>query len=336
MLCKVVAATLAVVVVTSFATLAQATEPNGAAGDGTTASAASTSILASPCFGAAARSPIARCVDQRLQLTVFPTPDDALLEPNAPCQPQAPGQLVNPCLFGASSSARPVTVALIGDSHASHWRAAVDVVARTAGARGVSITRSGCPFSQAQVVIPSPGAAALCRRWNRQVIAWLARHDEVTTVFLSQRANARYVATRRAASNFDAAVRGDAALYRALPSSVKSVVVIRDTPLNSSVAEECVRRAYARHERAGMRCARARTRALPRDPAVTAARRVRGRVHLLDMTPFFCSSARCFPVVGGALVHKDTDHITAIFARTLGPFMVGKVTKIVNGAHGAL
>ncbi len=300
------------------------------ASDDQAASAAS--IMARPCFGAAARNPFGPCVDPDLRRTIVPSPDDAVLEPNAPCQPQADGELVNPCLFGASSSAKPATVALIGDSHASHWRAAIDVVARATGSRAVSITRSGCPFSEARVVVPVADQAAVCQRWNRAVLAWLQRHDEVTTVFVSQRANATYVAPRAGASNFDTAVRGDAARYRALPASVKSVVVVRDTPLSSGEAGECVRRAYARNEPAAMRCARARSKALRPDPAVSAARQLRGRVHVLDMTRFFCSDARCYPVIGGALVHKDVDHITAVFARTLGPFMVGKVASIVYGA----
>jgi len=297
-------------------------------------SAQSAAVMSRPCFGAAARNPFGPCVDPALRLTVYPAPDDAVLEPNAPCQPQPRAALVNPCAFGAGGSSKPATVALIGDSHASHWRAAVDVVARTAGVRAVSITRSGCPFSTAQVVIPDAGRAATCRRWNREVLAWLARHHEVTTVFQSQRANATYTAPR-GVSNFDMAVRGDTAVYRALPATVTSVVVVRDTPLESSVSQDCVRRAFARKERATMRCARLRAKALHRDPAVTAARRLRGRIHVLDMTPFFCGSARCYPVVGGALVHKDADHITTVFARTLGPFMVSKVAKIVHGAAKA-
>jgi len=33
-------------------------------------------------------------------------------------------------------------------------------------------------------------------------------------------------------------------------------------------------------------------------------------------------------VIGGALVHKDADHLTQVFGRTLGPFM--------DRAYGAL
>jgi hypothetical protein len=296
------------------------------------ASAQAAAVVAWPCFGAAARNPLAPCLDLSLRLTVFPTPDDALLEPWSPCTPQPLEGLMYPCVFGANGSRKAATVALIGDSHAGHWRAAIDVVARATGAAAVSITRSGCPLSKARVVIASREQAASCRRWNRDVLAWMEHHPEVRTVLLSQRAGARYM-TRAATSNFDTAVNGDAALYRALPATVKRIIVIRDTPLGSTVEQDCVDRALSRGQPAGTRCARPRVWALRRDPAVTAARRVRGRVHVIDMSPFFCSPARCYPVVGGALVHKDVDHITTVFSRSLGPFMVSKVESIVGNAR---
>jgi hypothetical protein len=289
------------------------------------------SVVKRPCFGAAARSPIPGCVDPGLRFTVFPIPEDASLQPSAPCQPVGRVNLLNPCGFGAPATVTKDTVALIGDSHASHWRAAVDVVAKAEGRPAISITRAGCPFTTARVVIPSKQAVT-CRRWNRDLLAWLRRHHEVTTIFLSAHANAKYVQTHRNRTNFETAVRGHMALWRALPATVTSIIVIRDTPLNSFVAEECVRRTYDRGQRAEVRCARARSSALHHDPAVTAARRLRSRVHILDMTRFFCSPSQCYSVVGGALVYKDTDHITATFARTIGPFMLGKVADIVKNA----
>ena len=39
------------------------------------------------------------------------------------------------------------------------------------------------------------------------------------------------------------------------------------------------------------------------------------------MTRFFCSKRRCFPVVGGALVYKDDQHITEVYGTTLGPYL---------------
>jgi hypothetical protein len=55
-------------------------------------------------------------------------------------------------------------------------------------------------------------------------------------------------------------------------------------------------------------CALSRAFSLRRDPLAEAALRSRShRVHLIDMTHYFCGAQLCYPVVGGALVHKDTN-----------------------------
>jgi hypothetical protein len=300
--------------------------PAGEAGLDSARAEVQSAVTERPCFGAAARSPVGRCADPSLQLTVFPTPSDALLEPNAPCHPIGRSNLLFPCSFGARRTATNETAALIGDSHASHWRAAVDVVANARGWPAISITRSGCPFIKARVIIPADQDRT-CRSWNREVVVWLNRHTEVATVFLSERAGAQYY-HERGVSNYETAVRGHIALWRALPRSVRNIFVIRDTPRQSTAAADCVRRTFAHRQRPAELCARARRKALRRDPAVSAARRMKSkRVHVLDMTPFFCDSTHCYPVVGGALVHKDSSHITAVFARTLGRFMLRMVDQ---------
>lgn len=309
--------------------------PAGEAGLGSARAEVSASVTGLPCFGAAARSPFARCVNASLQRTVFPAPAEALLEPNAACNPIGRASLLYPCRFGARGSTASQATALIGDSHASHWRAAVDVVAAGRNWPAISITRTSCPFIKAQVVIPR-AEVRTCRRWNRELLDWLRRHSEVTSIFLSHRSSARYV-RKRGVGNFETAVRGHLALWSVLPKSVRHIFVIRDTPVTSAAAAACVRRTFAHKQPSAVLCARARRKALHRDPAVAAARRTRSlRVEVLDMTPFFCDSAHCYPVVGGALVHKDTDHITAIFAKTLGRFMLRMVDDVITGPRPVL
>jgi hypothetical protein len=41
----------------------------------------------------------------------------------------------------------------------------------------------------------------------------------------------------------------------------------------------------------------------------------------VDLTRYFCSAAKCFPVIGGALVLRDTTHMTGVFSASLGPFL---------------
>ena len=64
-----------------------------------------------------------------------------------------------------------------------------------------------------------------------------------------------------------------------------------------------------------------RSRALVRDAAFDAAKRRPPRVRAVDLTRYFCDRRRCFPVIGGALVYKDSTHITATFGVTLGVYL---------------
>lgn len=70
-------------------------------------------------------------------------------------------------------------------------------------------------------------------------------------------------------------------------------------------------------------CAIPRRLSMKPDPAARAARRSTDpRVRLIDMTQYFCGVALCYPVVGGALVHKDTTHVSLAFGLTLGPYLL--------------
>jgi hypothetical protein len=121
--------------------------------------------------------------------------------------------------------------------------------------------------------------------------------------------------------------------YRALPSSVRTVVVLRDTPRARRETAGCVERAVDARRRAAVACAQPRSRVLLGDPAAAAARRYRtDRVRAADLTRFICDARRCYPVVGGALVYKDEHHMTAVFARSLWPFLARRVDRLQQGA----
>ena len=236
--------------------------------------------------------------------------------PNSPCRPVERRPSV--CAFGAPGG--PV-VALVGDSHAGHWRGALNVVARAKGWRGLSLTHSSCPLQKALRDLPEPRRTQ-CRQWKRQVFAWFARHPEVGTVFVAGLSGGSGVVARAGRSRFETSVESYADAWRSLPSTVRRIIVIRDTPKMRADTDDCVTRAMAHKRPPGAACAVSRARALDRDPAVRAAERMdTPRVLTVDLTRFFCG-ARCYPVVGGVLVLRDNTHMTGTFSATLGPYLL--------------
>src|ERR1700758_3409630 len=81
------------------------------------------------CFGAAARDPENPCENPRLRFSVRPSPRDAPLEPSEPCTTIRQARRMEVCAFGVATRAATATIALVGDSHAEHWRAALAVAA---------------------------------------------------------------------------------------------------------------------------------------------------------------------------------------------------------------
>jgi peptidoglycan/LPS O-acetylase OafA/YrhL len=280
------------------------------------------------CFGAAAVA--YRHCTHRNVAGVVPTPLEARRALNSPCSPIAQRDLVYVCAFGKWKAQARDTVALIGDSHASHWRAALEVVAQAKRWRGLSVTHSSCPFSTAVRNLPEPQRSQ-CVRWNREVLAWLREHPDVRTVFVSELSRSTFLAGSRAQADLTTEIDGYISAWRAMPRTVKHIVVIRDTPemLDRSRTLICVEHAIAQHRRPGRACARPRSEAVLTDPAALAAARLRSpRVQLIDMTSLFCDRRWCPPVIGGALVYKDMTHLTSVYATTLGRFLLPIVDRL--------
>jgi peptidoglycan/LPS O-acetylase OafA/YrhL len=283
---------------------------------------ASQRILAAKpkCFGAAARDPRKPCSNPRLRYTVVPTPIAARKAPNHPCKVIERHDDIQICEFGVPKEEAKDAIAVIGDSHASHWRPSLDYLARKKGWHAYNVTHTSCPFSKGVRDIPEPTRSG-CQRWKGDVLKWFSRHPEVTRVFAAQLSGGAGIRTSRR-DKFAAEVDGYLKAWKTLPATVKRITVIRDTPKMRGDTDTCVQQAIGARRRAGVACALPRRSALDRDAAVAAAQRHPARVRYVNLTRYFCDSDTCFPVIGGALVYKDATHITSVYGRTLGPYLL--------------
>jgi peptidoglycan/LPS O-acetylase OafA/YrhL len=283
------------------------------------------------CFGAAARDrEHGRCQNPSLRRTVVPTPLQAAKRDNAPCGVIERSSTVTVCAFGPRPAHPRRTIALVGDSHAVHWRPAFEGVVEARHWRGMSITRSGCPLSAAPP--PLAGRArARCLQWRREVPRWLAAHPAVSTIFVAQHSGSRGTA-RGGQDAFAAQVAAFRDAWGALPASVERIVVLRDTPTMPGATPTCVQQALTDNRLAATACDTPRSVALPPDPAVAAARAETARVRSIDLSRYFCDARRCPPVIGGALVYKDVEsHLTDVYAATLGPVLRREVDALMRG-----
>jgi peptidoglycan/LPS O-acetylase OafA/YrhL len=290
-------------------------------------------IAADPprCFGAAARDPKRPCANVALRDQAVPAPIAAEQLPNAPCERVRRARPLSVCEFGAPYARGTRAVALIGDSHAMHWRGAIQGVAAAEGWHGVSITRSGCGYSRA-LKRERRALSAGCRRWREAIPVWLARHPRIHTVFVSGITGGPVIA-ERGKSRLETEVSGFQQAWHELPQSVRRIVVLRDTPRMRTPTIACVQHALDRRAATAGACGVPRSQALQTDAAVLAARRIHSpRASIVDLSDVFCGQRDCYPVIGGALVYKDGHHLSSLFAQTLAPILRRSAARIVDAS----
>jgi peptidoglycan/LPS O-acetylase OafA/YrhL len=281
------------------------------------------------CFGAASTDRLRPCKNRALRTKVVPLPVAAKREDNAPCPNFRKERGVSVCDFGVKPAQAKRTIALLGDSHASHWRAPLDQVARRHGWHGLSATRTSCVFSKATKLTPEP-TRTQCLNWVENVPHFFRKHPEIDTVFIVAIAGGK-VNVPRGRTMFEAKINGVRRAWQTLPATVKHIIVIRDTPRIFRRTVDCIDAAIKAGRPAAGACALPRASALEADPAVIAARKEHSpRVQAIDLTEIFCSPHVCNPVIGGALVYKDLHHFTRTFAETLSAPLGRKVDALMR------
>lgn len=295
-----------------------------------------------PCFGAPSGDRNRPCYNAALDYTVVPTPGGAReAQVYLPCTKRVRTTLFTACYWGAEAKTASRTVALIGDSHASHLRPAMQDVVGAENWRGVSIQKAGCPLTNAHPNLPGKARQKDCMGWNRGVQRWVRARPEIDTVFVSA-----HLASAIPSEKGETAAHARRAGYRSawrqlLRGSVRHIVVFRDTPRNSPKTISCVQQAVADHVRLpGRACALKRSYALRPDPLVDTAMALKTpEIQVINLTNLMCDHQRCHPVVGGVLTLRDTTHMTTTFSASLGPYLLGEVRRISAhwepSAHGA-
>jgi len=275
-------------------------------------------VAGSPCFGAAAMVNRAKCPDA---LTARPlvavTKADAPWAPQLGCQGVAGSDPAYwTCYWGKGKPSR--VVALVGDSHAEHWRGALQRIAKARNWKLIEIFSSGCPATEARSVIfeghPRDGEA--CRTWTTKATAELracAPDDIITTAYAQKNV---YAPAGSGPDGFDRLWKQWLGFSR--------VTVLRDIPTSANTSDpQCL----AINVGKPLICANLRSKALIDDDIMVAARAMRLRVNLVDLSNYFCDQRLCYAVIGGASVYFDYDHMTMQYSASLASALLRQLPK---------
>ncbi|MGI5153117.1 acyltransferase family protein [Plantactinospora sp. CA-294935] len=264
------------------------------------------------------------------------TPDPADAAADLPdvyrhnCFPAVISGTAQACVYGDRDA--PFTVALAGDSHAANWVPALQAVALAKRWRLVTYLKPNCPFLRLEVLTGDQRQRDACAEWYRNVRAALTG-PERPELLLTTSSRYRPMADGRGLDGeraHDALVNGMRRTWSDLVSAGVPTVVLRGTPILTADSAKCV----SANPRRLTRCAPDRQDALATGAgaAQLAALEDLPRISLIDLTGAICPRQRCAPVIGGVLVYRDNQHLTATYAGTLAPRLRSALERILAAA----
>jgi peptidoglycan/LPS O-acetylase OafA/YrhL len=224
------------------------------------------------------------------------------------------------CVFGKTSS--PHAIALVGDSHASHWFPALRRVADDRGWRLETYVKVSCPFTDILVRnLEKKKKYKECLKFNEAVVQKLkaSKPDLVVT------AVSRW--QHPVDDGYDSPYAQGDGIARMLEQVPGKPVVLADVPYPGHDVPECLAKnlkdirpcaAPAGNRNAGGSPTRERQ-----------AANASGGV-MLNFYDLICKkNDRCLPVRNDVIVWRDHHHLTATFARTLAPALDRALQKVV-------
>jgi peptidoglycan/LPS O-acetylase OafA/YrhL len=246
------------------------------------------------------------------------TEDEELLRRNG-CLHSEEAVVPRPCEWGNLGSR--TTIALVGDSHASHWYPALRDVVEAERWRLATFVKVSCPFMDMPVRnLQLKREYRECARFNANVVTQLKRlKPDIVITALSRWQHP----TKDGDDGVNAQAAAMARLLRSVPGRK---VVIADVPYPGQDVPACL----SKHIRDVRDCAvPSWNRVSGGSPARErlAAKAVDGA--FLDFGNVICGGQGTCPVVrGGRIIYRDDHHLTATFSRWLAPSMERALTRI--------
>jgi peptidoglycan/LPS O-acetylase OafA/YrhL len=226
---------------------------------------------------------------------------------------------VHVCAFGPRNA--PHTAVLMGDSLAGQWFPAVAAAFNKPGWRLFVLTKSACPMVDFPVFYERIGREYTeCAIWRARALKYLSGVKPDIVILSSF-----------PSSGFDERqwVDGTVDVLGKISADVKHVFLLRATPRLPFDGPDCL---AARHWRPSLldlaKGCRAPADSRQNDKVyawLTQAAGRFGNVTTMDLNDLVCPEGTCVAERQGRIVFRDNQHMTASFARSLGPDFARKI-----------
>jgi len=225
----------------------------------------------------------------------------------------------NKCVFGDAESA--TTVALFGNSHAAHWFAPFEKIARGEAWRLRTLTADRCPF------LGGSNPYVFCDTWRENVLQSI-RDQHIKVVIISQYFTGKPDDTNLSVTQW---------WQKELPLTISALravgaepIILLDTPRPPEDTPTCL----SSHPNNIQLCGPTPSSLIKWATISQAIESVATEtgVAVIDPTDWFCLDDICPPVVGDLLVYRDGHHMTDLFASQLDQLLGNILIPLVNQA----
>ncbi len=222
------------------------------------------------------------------------------------------------CEYGDTGSA--ITIALVGDSHASHWFPAIEAIALERGWRLLTFVKVSCSFTTlAQRNLALKREYRECTAFNEATVARLNQIKPELTIIVNRR-------TFRPIGGGDTPELAGAAFGAMVARLPGATAIIVDTPDPGFDAPACL----SKHPSDIRPCFFAQSDV--DNGVIGIAERVAAEVagaQLIDLTANICTEWPCSPIAGSVLIYRDEDHMTKTFSRSLAAPLGAEIAKLL-------
>jgi len=276
-------------------------------------------LMSNACFGAGTVDSPAEC-SSAVWPTLHPRPASARNDLSTlyakKCISESADLII--CRFGPAHAVH--RIALIGDSHAAALFPAVERAFEGRRSHITTFTKFSCVYSTA----PRSKDYDECVQWGQTLGAHLAETPFFDLIIVTGYASNLAQDVAAGVLTVEQAHAGFAQVWAPiLARNVTRIVVVRDNPVWPEPPSGCLTSGKTLAECAAPRAAVETVT----DFQYSAAQDVSGVQHV-SLDTYFCSSSDCFAAVGGVAIYLDRSHITATYARTLGPVLARKFHEL--------
>jgi len=222
------------------------------------------------------------------------------------------------CAFGSADA--PHTAMAIGDSVALQWFPAYEQLYTRPGWRLLVATKSSCPMVDEPIFYPRIGREySECDRWRRALLVQIAKIRPDILVMGS---------TYTTGFSKSQWVDGTSRILEKLTPASGHVYVMRSTPTLAFDGPSCLEPRSWLYKALSpkAKCESPAHNAISDSVFqwLSESSQRFANVSTLDMTSAVCPSDMCSAERDGVIVYRDSQHLTATFARSLAPALVAQ------------